>query len=151
MTPPAPLLFTNRYLVFTGWTLLVVLWETAAVAVVLAAFRAWAQERRPARDYAAALAAFAAAFAIAAVMPLVLTRYIDATIPSFALISSAGEKSLAITGLNITSFRSLLQRPVMDGFAAAAALVWAGGTLVLAVVPIRGCQSEVQFHLIGLR
>jgi TonB family protein len=133
MTPTAASLFANRYLVFAGWTMLFVLWETAAVAVVLAGFRAWTQDRRPARDYAAALAAFAAAFAIAAAMPLALTWHIAATTPSFALIGSAGEESLAMTGLNITSLRNLLQRPLIDGCAAGAALVWAGGTLVLAV------------------
>jgi TonB family protein len=133
MTPTAPSLFANRYLVLTGWTLLVVLWETAAVAVVLAAFRAWTHARRPAQDYAAALVAFVAAFAIAAVMPLVLTRHTAPMTQSFPLIGSAGEISLAIAGLNIVSLRTLLQRPLIDGFAAAAALVWAGGTLVLAV------------------
>jgi TonB family protein len=126
-------LLTNRYLVFTGWTLLVVLWETAAVAVVLAACRAWAQGRRPARDYAAALVALAVCFAIAAVTPFVLTWQTTATASSFALIGAAGGTSLAATGVNIAWLRHLLHRPLIDGFAAAAALAWAGGTLVLAV------------------
>jgi len=133
MTPAAPSLLINRYLVFTGWTLLVVLWETAAVAVVLAVFRVWTQGRRPARDYAAALIAFGAGFGIATVMPLALTWQTAATTSSFGLIGAAGETSLAVTGLNFAWLRNLLQRPLIDGFAAAAALVWAGGTLVLAV------------------
>jgi TonB family protein len=133
MTPTAASVLTNRYLVLTGWTLLLVLWETAAVAVILAAFRAWAQGRRPARDYAVALVGFVVSFAIAAIMPLALTWQTAPTTPSFALIGSARDMSLAITGLNITSLRTFLERPLIDRLAAAAALVWGGGTLVLAV------------------
>ena len=133
MTPTAPSLFTNRYLVFTGWTLLVVFWETAAVAVALATFRACAHARRPARDYAASLVAFAGSVVIAAVIPPVLAWQTTETTPSFALIGSAREMSLAVTGLDITSLRNLLRRPLIDGCAAAVALVWAAGTLVLAV------------------
>lgn len=133
MTPAAPSLLANRYLVFTGWTLLAVLWETAAIAVVLAAFRTWTQGRRPARDYAAALIAFATAFAFAVVVPFVLVWQTAATTSPFTFIGAAGGTSLAATGLDLTWLRNLLHRPLIDGVAAAAALAWAGGTLVLAV------------------
>jgi TonB family protein len=81
----------------------------------------------------AALIALFACFAIAAVMLLVLTWEAAAPAPSFMLSGVAGTTPLGVTAVNIPWLRSLLERPVIDLFAAAAALVWAGGTIVLAV------------------
>jgi TonB family protein len=132
MTPTALSILGDRYLVFTGWTLVGILWETTAVAVVLAVFRTWTRGHHPARDYLAALVGFVVAFSIAAAMPF-LTWQTAATTSSSALIGMASSASLTASGLNVASLIGFLHAPLIDGFAAAAALVWAGGTLVLAL------------------
>jgi hypothetical protein len=72
-------------------------------------------------------------------MPLVLTWETAARAPSFTLVGVAGSTPLGATGINIPWLRNLLQSPVIDRLAAAAALVWAGGTFVLAVRFVGGC------------
>lgn len=126
-------LLDNRELVFIGWTVLVVLWETTAIAIVLAAFRVWTRARRPAHDYTAALVAFAAAFAIAAAVPVLLTWRAAVAASSTTLITRTAASSLALTSLNAAWLRDVLQRPVTDRFLAVAALLWAGGLLVRVV------------------
>ena len=133
MTPGVTSLLTNRYLVFTGWTLVCVLWATTAVALGLAIFRAWAQGRRPAGEYVVALGALIACSAMGAVMPLVLAWRTAVPASSFRFVGTPGGTPLAVTALNIPWLGSLLQRPVVDGFVAVAALLWAAGTIALGV------------------
>jgi len=66
-------LLANRYAVFTGWTLLIILWETTLVGLALAMWRLM-HYRRAARDhYKAAVVAFLAAVLLAAGTPVALT------------------------------------------------------------------------------
>ena len=65
-------LIGNPYAVITGWTLLLILWETTVVGVVLAVWRTWRPRGSAREQHRAAAVAFSAALILAAFTPLVL-------------------------------------------------------------------------------
>lgn len=126
-------LLRSPYLISGGWTLFVALWETTAVGVVFAIFRACAPSRTVALDYVIALSSFALA---TAAIPLTLAWQLWAP-PQFGTASLLHQTVAGSAGTT-TALRSLLQRPAMDAIAAVVAVTWVVGTCGLLVRLIGG-------------
>ncbi|MGH9411071.1 MAG: M56 family metallopeptidase [Vicinamibacterales bacterium] len=125
---PIPLVH-NPYLIFIGWMLLLILWETTAVGVIFAVFRACSPGRTVTRDYVTALCAFALS---AAAVPVTIAWQLGGPAPSDT--SMLQHQTLAVTAANGTSaLRTLLERPAMDAIAAIAAVAWIVGVFAVLV------------------
>jgi beta-lactamase regulating signal transducer with metallopeptidase domain len=135
-------LLANPYVVFTGWTLLMILWETTLVGLALAMWRLM-HYRSAARDhYKAAVVAFVASLLLAVVTPVALTalpvassRTGDRTVPGTA--PSAGHEARRMDAPPVVrGGESVLQGSSNgvspDAIASAAAVTWAIGVVLLA-------------------
>jgi beta-lactamase regulating signal transducer with metallopeptidase domain len=142
MNPALAAVLANRDLIFLGWVLLVVLWETTIVTVLFAAWRVRRGRPRSQADYHAAITALAAAFVLALIVPIVLAAWPDRAMATAAIDAPAGGMApadarkppaaghdahvggaLGDTGLPVQA----------DAIAAAAAVIWIAGVAGLAL------------------
>jgi beta-lactamase regulating signal transducer with metallopeptidase domain len=146
MTAGLSSLLDNPYVVFTGWTLLVVLWETTLVGLLLAAWRVRHAFAPAGQQYRAAVVALIAAMALAVAIPFVLLSVparssAPQTMPSTsrtggtvtpqspARSASAISRQASLRGTAIVS---------LDRAAAIAVIAWAAGIFILTVRLIGG-------------
>jgi TonB family protein len=109
-----------------GWMLLLVLWETTAIAAALALFRTVNSDRNASRDYAWALVGLTLS---AAAMPVTLLWQIRGG-PQLGAVASPASIAAATTA-KLLPFETFLQSPAIDTAVAGAAMLWAAGALVL--------------------
>jgi beta-lactamase regulating signal transducer with metallopeptidase domain len=133
-------MLANRYLVFIGWALLVVLWQTTIVAVLLAVWRLRFGRARSEADYHAALAALFGGCALAVAVPLLLFAWpADVPGPVGSAFGAAAHLPTnggapVLTTLRAAAAAIDASRIIrVDALAAAAALVWIVGAGILAL------------------
>lgn len=133
---------SDPYLVFTGWTLLVVLWATTSAVLLFAAWRAWHGRTPSDTDYRAAVSTLVAACAVALAVPFLLVVWPSAPPPvprgnvPAAFLSLRGTASPAVSAprdLTAPPPRGNGMSIPPDTIAAAAALLWIGGVAVLSL------------------
>ena len=134
-------LLANRYAVFTGWTLLMILWETTLVALALVMWRLVHYRSAACDHHKAAVAAFLASIVLAAATPVALTVLPAAPagagprIVGGAAPSPANETRIDRPGA-VRSGESALQVSASaipaDAIVGATAIIWAIGVVLLA-------------------
>ncbi len=135
-----PSLLDNPYVIYAGWSLLVILWETSLVAALLAGWWTWRPRAAAARRYRAAIMAFGAAVVIAAVTPLALCTVPAPTGANTAVSTLAArpvrdsrglprEVALPSAGVPLATAPAIRLAP--DAIAAAVAALWAVGVVLL--------------------
>lgn len=129
----------NRVLVVAGWTLLLIAWESAAIAVLLEAWRALRPHASARAQYSAAVLAFSTALVIAAATPALLIVYSPpSTVMATAVaVPRAPGTPLSSAPVRVTPapppVRTELAGIRIDVFAGLAGLAWLVGVLVLGV------------------
>src|SRR5258708_36468726 len=93
----------NRLLVMTGWILAMTLWETTALAVLLAAWRVVHPRASAPQRYRAGIAALGAAVLLAGATPLALP--IVAPSPSMSMTAAPRAGPPAPAGLRLPQRR----------------------------------------------
>lgn len=131
-------LIGNPYAVITGWTLLLILWETTVVGVVLAVWRTWRPRGSAREQHRAAAVAFSAALILAAFTPLVLfLSPIPATDPvttaATFVLTEGGAAVKAQQTMPLAASREDAVSISADVVAGAAAIIWLIGVAVLTV------------------
>jgi beta-lactamase regulating signal transducer with metallopeptidase domain len=136
VNPALAALFGNEYVVFAGWTLMVVLWETTIVAAVYAAWRLVRGRARAEAEYRVGLAALTVAIALAAIVPLALASW-PVPAPSAAPRPAAAATPHKRVAPASTTGDGELRRNLRtagvtpDRLAALAALAWVLGVSLL--------------------
>jgi beta-lactamase regulating signal transducer with metallopeptidase domain len=138
MTAVLAALIASSALVVAGWVLLVVVWETTALAIALAAWRLTHPLASARRQYFACVLALGAAAALALVTSVALPR----TAASFSspLAPVAGGPAVVARPLTVSATpRTLFEigphaAPITaDSLAGAAGVLWAAGVLILGI------------------
>jgi beta-lactamase regulating signal transducer with metallopeptidase domain len=133
-------LLANRVLVFSGWSLVMILWETSVVAALFAIWRVAKRPRAARLQYSAAVVAFSAATVVALATPVALLavpvrsaaiRVHSAEKPQGPVVQSvtAADAGLPATDPVRTDFVTARS---LDALAGAAAAAWAIGVVLLA-------------------
>lgn len=128
----------NRLVVMTGWTLVVILWETTALGVLLASWRLLHPRSPAQRRYMAAIVVFAAAVVLAAVTPLALIAGAPSpSAPKRSLWVESSSSEIRDTHRDRDAVEIAGQSQA-DGVSAdlivgSAALVWATGVVLLGI------------------
>ena len=142
-------LVEHRFLVIAGWTLLLVVWESAALAVILEGWRTLRPGAPARRQYACAGAALALTLLFAASTPFVLAR-----VPSSAaVVVTSPEAPSAVPGpsevvpANASSPApyAIAHVPV-NTIAGAAGLLWIAGATLLALKLFGGWLLAWRVH-----
>jgi beta-lactamase regulating signal transducer with metallopeptidase domain len=123
-----------------GWALVVILWETTALGVLLAAWRLVHPRASAEQQYAAGVVALGAAVALAVITPPMLM--VIASSPSVLQATRTAGTALPEPGLAYRGATGPVAIPLQpegdsrvspDALAGAAGLIWAGGVLLLGV------------------
>lgn len=127
-------LLGNRYVVFAGWMLLVALWETTALAVLLAGVRLSMRRQNAKLQYVVACSAFFAAVMFALIIPLAIAARSQSTPPpSRPGVAVASPRPPSSAGRVAAPLKGLLQGSQIDALIAIVAAVWAAGVVVLLI------------------
>ena len=129
-------------LTILGWTVLLALWESAAVALALGAWRLASSKSSPANQHRAASMAFATTvlatmatpFFLAAVQPLSMALTVEFPAGPSASIA----RVVARSGVG-TRVAGTISTPLFGSFVALLALGWSVGVGVLTVRFVAGC------------